>query len=225
MQLHVEALFTHDANDLLLRVNESSGGPAPRFFLGLTSDGPVVRFRNDIGEQVRSELERATSLLHPGPPAAPEPIDPEPFRTILARADPVEKTWLGPAFAFPDAMPITPAVVRVTDQNAACLGALLAGWRADVPVCQPMVALVIGGRAVSVCCSVRTTEHAHEAGVETATSMRGRGYAALVVAAWARAVREHGRVPIYSTSWQNEASRSVARKLDLVLFGSDLHIT
>jgi mono/diheme cytochrome c family protein len=66
---------------------------------------------------------------------------------------------------------------------------------------------------------------AHEAGVETAASCRGRGYAAPVVAAWARAVRDVGRVPLYSTSWRNEASRAVARKLGLVCFGSDLHIT
>jgi len=225
MELHVEALFTHDADGRLLRVNESGGGPAPRFFLGLTSDGLVVHFRNDVAAQVRSALERAASSLRAGPHAARRPIDPEPFRAVLARASPVERTWLGPAFAFPDALPITPAVARVTDRNAECLSALLGGWVADVPVCQPMVALVVGRRAVSVCCSVRKTEHAHEAGVETATSMRGRGYAALVVAAWARAVREHGCVPMYSTSWQNEASRSVARKLDLVPFGSDLHIT
>jgi len=66
---------------------------------------------------------------------------------------------------------------------------------------------------------------AHEAGVETAPPYRGRGHAAQVVAAWARAVLELGRVPLYSTSWQNEASRAVARKLSLIRFGDDLHIT
>lgn len=64
-----------------------------------------------------------------------------------------------------------------------------------------------------------------EAGVETARPYRGRGYAARVVAAWAREVRDMGRVPLYSTSWKNEASRAVARKLALICFGNDLHIT
>lgn len=225
MKLHVEALFTHDAGGRLLRVNEHAGGPAPRFFLGLTSDGCVVRFRSDVGEPLRIELQTAASRLHPDGNTAGQPIDPEPYHAILSRAAPVEKTWAGPAFAFSNEMPIAPAVVRVTEQNAECLRAHLDGWIGDVAWCQPMLALLIDGRAVSLCCSVRVTEGAHEAGVETAASMRGRGYAPMVVASWSRAVRAGGAVPLYSTSWQNQASRSVAGKLDLVLFGSDLHIT
>ena len=225
MQLHVEALFTHDAGGRLLRVNERAGGPAPRFFVGLTSDGCVVRFRSDVDEPLRNELQTAASRLHPDGNTARQPIDPEPYRTLLARVAPIEKTWAGPVFAFSNAMPITPAIVRVTDQNAECLRTFLDSWIGDVALCQPMLALLIDGRAVSLCCSVRVTEAAHEAGVETAASMRGRGYAPMVVASWARAVREDGAVPLYSTSWQNQASRSVAGKLDLVLVGSDLHIT
>jgi predicted GNAT family acetyltransferase len=88
-----------------------------------------------------------------------------------------------------------------------------------------MVALLDGDRAVSLCCSVRRTEDAHEAGVETAHAARGRGYALGVVAAWAAAVHAAGRFPLYSTSWENLASRAVATKLGLIQFGNDLHIT
>jgi len=72
---------------------------------------------------------------------------------------------------------------------------------------------------------VRVTPVAYEVGVETAPEFRGRGYAAPVVAAWARVVREAGRIPLYSTSWENTASQAVARKLGLVQYGSDLHLT
>jgi hypothetical protein len=46
-----------------------------------------------------------------------------------------------------------------------------------------------------------------------------------VVAAWARAIRESGGEPLYSTSWDNKASRGVARKLGLLLYGEDLHLS
>jgi len=62
-------------------------------------------------------------------------------------------------------------------------------------------------------------------GVETAPRYRGRGYAAEVVTASAREVYAHNRVPLYSTSWTNKASLTVARKLGLDFFGNDLHLT
>jgi len=88
-----------------------------------------------------------------------------------------------------------------------------------------MFAIIEDGRAASLCASVRKTAAAHEAGVETAPSYRGRGHAARAATAWALAVRTMGLVPLYSTSWRNEASRAVARKLGLIHFGNDLHIT
>jgi hypothetical protein len=32
-------------------------------------------------------------------------------------------------------------------------------------------------------------------------------------------------IPLYSTSWQNQASLALARKLGLIQYGADLHIT
>ena len=78
---------------------------------------------------------------------------------------------------------------------------------------------------MSLCTSVRTTDQADEAGVETHPDFQGRGHAAEATATWADAVRKLGRTPLYSTSWANAASLSVAAKLGLVQFGSDLHIT
>ncbi len=61
--------------------------------------------------------------------------------------------------------------------------------------------------------------------METLEEFRGRGYAAAVVAAWARAVRASGRIPFYSTSWDNIASQAVARSLGLIQYGSELSLT
>jgi len=64
-----------------------------------------------------------------------------------------------------------------------------------------------------------------EAGVETAPDHRRRGHARRAVLAWAARVRERGGVPLYSTAWQNRASRELARSLGLVLYGEDRHLT
>jgi RimJ/RimL family protein N-acetyltransferase len=137
----------------------------------------------------------------------------------------VERTELGPAYSFPAHLPPTTGTIRVTEANAELLTQNLAAWIPDVRLSQPMFAVACDGHAAAVCCSVRQTGEAYEAGVETAIAYRGHGYAAHAVAAWARAVRELGRVPLYSTSWRNAASRALARKLALIQFGSDLHIT
>jgi len=80
------------------------------------------------------------------------------------------------------------------------------------------------GGVVALCHSARSTPGAAEAGVETASAYRGRGFAGAVVSRWAVAVRAEGRVPIYSTQWTNHASRAVARKLGLMPFGEDYSI-
>ena len=98
-------------------------------------------------------------------------------------------------------------------------------WAPDIQTSAPLVALVFDGQAVAICGSVRITPRAHEAGVETAAPFRGRGYARAVVAAWSAAVRALDVEPLYSTTWQNTASRALARSLGLVSIGRDLHIT
>jgi RimJ/RimL family protein N-acetyltransferase len=225
MRMHVEAEFTHDMAGDLGRVNEPNGAPAPRFFLGRTPDGDVWRFRHDVNHDIRSDLEAAIEDDVFAGNVVESPVSASRYEAILARDAPVQSTWLGPAFSFPQALPATVGAVPVTDENAHVLRPLLEAWVPDTRLCQPMFALVVDDHAVAVCASVRLTSDAHEAGVDTASSHRGRGYAAQVVAAWARAVRDVGRVPLYSTSWKNEASRAVARKLGLIQFGNDLHIT
>ena len=99
-------------------------------------------------------------------------------------------------------------------------------WLADeLTVRNPVMAVVVDGLAVSVCFSARATPAAAEAGVETLPEHRGRRYAGAVTAAWAAQVQRQGRVPLYSTSWTNHASRRVAARLGLIQYATDFHIT
>jgi predicted GNAT family acetyltransferase len=78
---------------------------------------------------------------------------------------------------------------------------------------------------VCICASVRISDAAHCAGVETQAGHRRRGHAVNAVAGWARAVQSLGAAPFYSTSWDNMASQGVARRLGLSLVGVDFHVT
>ena len=86
-------------------------------------------------------------------------------------------------------------------------------------------AVVENGKAVSICHSARRSVDAEEAGVNTIPSHEGKGYGTAAVACWARIVKENGRIPLYSTSWDNTASQRVARKLGLRMYGSHFHVS
>src|SRR5689334_2342569 len=167
MRLHIEALFTHDANGDMVRVNEPNGAPAPRFFLGRTAEGVVIRFRHDVDRAMRREIEAACEKQLAQPRPLDMPTDPLPYQQILDRAGPVERTWLGSAFCIPPAVQPTQPTVVVTSENADLLRPLFEAWLPDVGSSQPLIALTIDDRAVSVCCSGRRTRPAHEAAVET----------------------------------------------------------
>lgn len=225
MNIHVEALFTHDAHQRLHAINEPDGAPAPRFFLGRTSEGNLWRFRADVPAALIQQLEGwctdepLPTELHTPPQYV------EAYRQLLQAQAAIQRLWLGPAYQFPDELPPSPQVVRITRENAEVLRAGFADLIPELDVRQPCLAVVQAGRAISLCYSVRITAQAHEAGVETLVAFRGRGYATQVVAGWAVAVREVGCLPLYSTSWENRASQGVAKKLGLVVYGVDFHVT
>ena len=223
MRLHVDALFTCDDAGRLVAVNEPGGAAAPRFFLGQTADGNAWWFRYDVDETVAKELDALCESLPTAHQA--EPFPDTAFLVCLTRDEPVRRIWAGPAFRCPSNLPGHESAVRVTPDNATVLMPYLDDWCNDVSVGAPMTVVVEDGKAVSVCCSVRITPQAHEAGVETHPDFRGRGHAVRAVAAWAQAVHEMARIPLYSTSWENEPSRTLAKKLGLMQYGVDLHIT
>jgi RimJ/RimL family protein N-acetyltransferase len=226
MDLHVRALFTHDARSRLLSVNEPGGeAPAPRLFLGRTRAGNLWRFRADLPEPLVEELEALCAQEPTGPEAPREPRHAAGYARLLEAHAPVRKIWRGPAYHFAELPEPSRPLVTITEANAA--DELSGGFEelvSELPGCQPFLALSDEGRAVSVCRSVRVTAAAHEAGVETLPDFRGRGYAGEVVAGWARLVQSAGALPLYSTSWENAASQAVAKKLRLTMYGADFHV-
>jgi hypothetical protein len=224
MEIQIEALFCCDAQGRMLVNNEPDPPPAPRFFLGRTSHGNFWRFRYDLPDALVHQL---NELCHTEPISTDfiqKPTNYEAIREALYAHSPLSDEYRGPAFWIPEDRPSSANTVTISDENVSLVQQAF-GFSMPIPAAQhPVVAVVGDGMAVAVCFSSRTTPSASEAGVETLDGFRGRGYATAAVSAWAAAVRQAGRLPLYSTTWDNHASRAVARKLGMVCYGEDFSI-
>jgi hypothetical protein len=207
--LQLETLYVLDGLGRLVGAREPTPGRPPAFALvrGATSCAFAIHGR--VPEDVAAE------------PPTPDLRAPPRFadRYVELFGGEVDA---GPAFTFPEALAAPRAdVVELADEEL--LHRHFRGWvPGEIALGRvPVTAVLDDGHAVSVCFCARRGDAAAEAGVETAVDFRGRGLAGDVTAAWALTVRAGGRVPLYSTSWSNTASLSVARKLDLVPYASD----
>jgi RimJ/RimL family protein N-acetyltransferase len=227
-QLRVDALFTRDSQGDLLTLNELEPvpppTPAPRIYLGVTAGGIVRAYRPDVPAALRVAIEQLCEETAPLAHSQNEVLPA--LRAILAAHGSGEEWKLstGPAYVFPWTPRVSGDVTRIEPGQEALLVAdfpFTATWLRER---WPCYAVVIDGRAVSICYSARRTSDVAEAGVDTAEGFRGRGYAALAAAAWAQAIRAAGITPVYSTSDDNHASQAVARKLELRQCGWDVQV-
>jgi hypothetical protein len=226
MQIQAEALFVHDASGRLLRVNEPEPtSPAPRFFLGRTAAGNLWRTRFDLPDELSAELARLAADEPVSADLERPPTHEAEYRALLERHAPVTSIYAGPACWLPESQAVSGAVM-ITSENLA-LADVHFGWlrREGLENFTPVAAVVAEGTAAALCFSSRVAARVCEAGVYTVEAFRGRGYAAEAVRAWARGVRAYGKLPLYSTSWENRASQAVARRLGAVRYGADFSVT
>lgn len=238
MRLRADTSFTYTHDGRMLLTNEPrvpDRRPAPLVWLGYMPGGTVLRFGAALPDglvgQVTQAVERVPANLreheagaeqNDGLPRIPVSLLAA-VRSALAENAPPLTQGGGPAYRFPDVLPVPARAVALTAANRAYLAATFPWLHDELADWQPSFAVVRDGAAVSVCFSARLSDGAAEAGVETLPDFRGHGYAGMVSTAWAAAIRATGRTPFYSTSWENLASRTVARRLGLLPFGSDAH--
>ena len=208
--LHLRTLFLFDSDGRIRTTREPEPSSGPLFALIRGTSSCAWAVRADLSQELADELD---GLAREEPPTADlreAPVYAERYKSLTGG-----KVNSGPAFTFPEAIEPPPATVLVNELQL--LDHNFPGWTAaEIPGRSPIVAVVEDGHAVSVCFCARRSSVAAEAGLETAAAFRGRGLGPHVAAAWALAVRASGRIPLYSTSWSNSASLSVARKLGLV---------
>ena len=231
MNSHLECLYVHDARGRMLRANQMEGLAAPLFHLGRTRLGNVWRFHVELGPEPLRALARLfgrETALATAAEAVPEPERLEACRRVLADAGVrLGHEHRGPAFHFPERVDAPDVEVASLDGvDASALAAPFEWVAVEIALDRPAVGAVRDGRLVCVChCARGSPDGVVEAGVDTLPAYRGRGLASAAVAGWADAVRRRGGVPLYSTGWDNLASRGVARRLGLVPYGEDCNIS
>lgn len=197
---------------------EPNGTRAASFILVRGEHERAWAINADIPQRIANELDALAREEPTSTDWKASPIHAERYRKLLGGQ---HDCYFGPSFAFPDRLrniDVDTCVIddeRLLDRNFnGWVPGEIAKGRA------PVLAFAIDGAPVSVCFCARLGDSAAEAGVETAAPYRGRGLAPQVTAAWARAIRERGRIPLYSTSWMNRGSLAVARKLELSVQGT-----
>jgi hypothetical protein len=232
IELQAAALFFSDADGRLRYIREpgypeAELDPAPRFFMGRTRAGNVWRFRHDLPDELVRELETLCRAEPAAKNLEDAPSQAEAIRALLHEHAPISDEWRGPAYWIPDGVDAPGEVVLISEANAQLLADTFP-WTLREPggfKIGPLAAAIADNRGLSICFCSRITAQAAEAGVETVEAARKQGHASAAVAAWAAAVRQHGLVALYSTSWDNLASQGVARKLGMLRYGDDWSIT
>jgi hypothetical protein len=230
--MHVSTLFLCDAEGRLLYnrepgYEESELEPAPRFYLGRTSRGNIWRFRHDLPGALVRDLDQLCRSEPVTSSVANRPNNAEPIRAALNTHAAISNEECGPAYIILERVQASGNVLLISEANKHLLETNFP-WalttRSSYKM-SPLAATVAEGNAVSICFCARLSPWAAEAGVVTAEEFRGQGHASAAVAGWASTVRQLGLIPLYSTWWENAASLSVARKLDMELYGVDWWVT
>jgi hypothetical protein len=214
MEIHVNVLFRQNDAGFLTDINEPPYDPAPRLFLGATRAGTIYRYRHGLDSRISKKLE---SVIRPETDLAA-------IIRILESSGPITRVDIGPAFVFPEVRHRSAAAIRMTESNKELLRAHFPYTYEELAVKSPCFAVVQDGVAVSVCRSGRQTAAAAEASLDTIEAYRGRAYGVEVATAWAAEVQSQRRLALYSTAWDNFASQAVARKLQLIQYGTDVMI-
>ncbi|MGB1016552.1 MAG: GNAT family N-acetyltransferase, partial [Nannocystaceae bacterium] len=205
----------------IVRANDWVEHELPRVHLGRTSAGNTWRFRSDLPDELVADLEALCREEPVCDEPARQPKMLDALRDLLAAHAEIKDCSHGPTYWLPPQVHLGDGGMRIDETRAAVLQGELAAWRPDIPHEQPFCVALNDGVAASVCASVRKGLGAHEAGVETKTTHRRRGFAHQALSAWAREVRGLKLHALYSTSWENLASQRLATKLGFVCYGAE----
>lgn len=224
-ELHLATAFVFDGERRITETREPNPSLSVRFVLARGASSVAWAVRTDVKPEIASELDElaATEPVHTADNWQAPPRHAERYEELLAMD--FAEVASGPLFEFPAELVAPEGIVEVRTERE--LATNFHGWvHGEISDGRaPVMAIVEAGAPVSICFCARRGKTAAEAGVDTAERFRRKGLAARVTAAWALALRARRMTPLYSTSWSNDASLAVARKLGLVTYGSTWTMT
>lgn len=215
MDIQMNTLWTFDHDQHIESINEPGETAGPVIFIGVTQESVHIRFRKDVPVQIRHRCTQMISSIKKWE---------QPLSELIQTVQPVRQVWNGPAYVvYPQK--IVEGITSITGENSDLLRIYFPQLVKGITEKAPIFAVIRGGAAVSVCYTARSSQHGAEAGVETAAPFRGKGLAASCVLGWADKIARSGRIPFYSTSFENKSSVALAKRLNLVQFGTDFHLS
>jgi RimJ/RimL family protein N-acetyltransferase len=225
LHIQIDVLYVHDVDERLLRINESdTDHPAPCFSLSRSLAGNIWSIRHDLPDDLAAELAHLAAAEPVVDNLREQPYHLKKYKALLAPHASLKEIESGPAYYLPEfASPTT--AVEITLDNKSLLEANFPYTASVFDERSPVFVIVQDHAAIAACYCARSSTAAAEAGVDTLEGYRGRGYAAEVVRGWAGAVRAMGKLPLYSTSWDNTPSQAVAAKLGAIQYGTNFSIT
>ena len=150
MELQAATLFTYDEAGRICFENDGDLSPtlAPRFFLGRTRDGHVLRLRHDLPEALARRLEQLVAAEPIADDLRADPRCLDQMRAALASYAPITSEFTGPAFYFPDDIRRPDEIVTLTTANAEVLRQHFPWLIDSLDIAQPCMAIVRwrGGR-------------------------------------------------------------------------------
>jgi hypothetical protein len=225
LERQLEVLFARDPEGRLVATRDPTPQPSPRLFLSRSAEGNVWALRRDLDPGLAADLARICSaepgIIEPSPEALPQCRE-----RVLELLSPVASEHRGPCFVLPGDLPSDARAREIEPGERSDWPEVFPWLGHEYEAVAPVAIAFEGGAPVAICHSPRgKTADAAEAGVETREPFRRRGLGAAAVACWAQAIQRTGRLALYSTSWQNQASRRVARRLSGRLYGENWHVT
>jgi hypothetical protein len=214
LRLEMQTLWTTDADGRLERMRTAEGGRPPLLAVAASRAGLCWAMSVGVPTDVRDGIARILSTTAGSDAVGWEPETKHELLELLGRVGPLRPPEGGPSFLVPRGLR-PPTDVEIwsggDDDRERLRGRMLEHDRATL--LEPWAAVIVDGRVAAVCETARSAPGSVEAGLWTYEPFRRAGLGTAAAAAWAGLVED--RMAFYSTSWANDASRGVARRLEL----------